>query len=141
VRRGLPALGGALLCLTSGLAAAGPVEVVVTNLRAPGTVLIALCPEATFLTDECPIKGTAPAVAGQATVVLADVAPGVYAAQGFLDENDNREVDRTLLGIPEEGVGFSRDPSYFFAPPAFADAAVTLGPAGGRITMRLRYFD
>lgn len=135
-------LGLALLGPSAGLAAAGRVEVMVTNVRtAQGTVRIALCPESMFLQDDCPYKGTAPAVAGQTVVTVADVPPGIYSAQGFLDENDDREVDRTLLGVPEEGVGFSRDPSYLFAAPEFEDTAFTLAPQGGRITFRLRYFD
>ena len=61
-------------------------------------------------------------------------------AQGYQDVNDNHKIDRTLLGVPEEGVAFSRNPSYFFAPPDFKDASFTVGPRESLITVRLRYF-
>lgn len=140
----IPLLAGAAaawLALGAAAASAATVEIVVTNIReAKGTIRMSLCPQAQFLKDDCPYSGTAPATVPQATVVIRNVAPGVYAAQGFQDVNDNHEVDRTLLGVPEEGVAFSRDPSYFFAPPDFKDAAFTVSPQGTRITLRLRYF-
>ncbi|WP_064742104.1 DUF2141 domain-containing protein [Inquilinus limosus] len=140
----IPLLAGAAavwLGLGAAAASAATVEIIVTNIReAKGTIRMSLCPQAQFLKDDCPYSGTAPAAVPQATVVIPNVAPGVYAAQGFQDVNDNHEVDRTLLGVPEEGVAFSRNPSYFFAPPDFQDAAFTVSPQGTRITVRLRYF-
>ncbi|WP_395677523.1 DUF2141 domain-containing protein [Inquilinus sp.] len=122
-------------------ASAATVEIVVANIKeAKGTIRISLCPQDKFLGDDCPYSGTAPAKIPQATVVIQNVAPGVYAAQGYQDVNDNRKIDRTLLGVPEEGVAFSRDPSYFFAPPEFRDAAFTVGPREALITLHLRYF-
>lgn len=140
----IPFLAGATaawLALGAAAASAATVEIIVTNIKeAEGTIRMSLCPQAQFLKDDCPYSGTAPATVPQATVVIRNVAPGVYAAQGYQDVNDNHEVDRTLLGVPEEGVAFSRDPSYFFAPPAFKDAAFTVSPQGTRVTLRLRYF-
>jgi uncharacterized protein (DUF2141 family) len=122
-------------------ASAATVEITVTNIKeAKGTIRMALCPEAKFLKDDCPYSGTAPAAVPQATVVIQNVAPGIYAAQGYQDVNNNGEIDRTLLGVPEEGVAFSRNPSYFFAPPEFKDASFTVGPRESLITIRLRYF-
>lgn len=132
----------ALLAFGAGAAAAARLEVTVTNVRAAkGTVRVSLCTEAEFLGDTCSFDATAPATMPETTVVFPDVPPGAYAAQGYLDENDNHEVDRTLLGIPEEGVLFSRDPSYTFSAPGFADTAFTVGPTGTRLTTRLRYWD
>ena len=134
-------LVSAWLALGAAAASAATVEIIVTNIEeAKGTIRMALCPEAQFLKDDCPYSGTAPATVPQATVVIRNVAPGVYAAQGFHDVNDSHSVDRTLLGVPEEGVAFSRDPSYFFAPPDFKDASFTVGPREALITVRLRYF-
>lgn len=122
-------------------ASAATVEIVVANIKeAKGTIRLSLCPQDKFLGDDCPYSGTAPAKVPQATVVIQNVAPGVYAVQGYQDLNDNRKIDRTLLGVPEEGVAFSRDPSYFFAPPEFRDAAFTVGPREALITLHLRYF-
>jgi uncharacterized protein (DUF2141 family) len=124
------------------LAADGQVEVVVINLRnANGHVRVGLCPQETFLETDCPYEAEAAAIKGETIVTVRGVPPGTYAAQVFHDENNNHEVDRSWLGIPEEGVGFSNDPSFTFGPPSFSDASFRLGADGGRITVRLRYFD
>ncbi|MGO4124766.1 DUF2141 domain-containing protein [Inquilinus sp. YAF38] len=134
-------LAFAWLALGTTMASAATVEIVVTNIKeAKGTIRMSLCPQAQFLKDDCPYSGTAPAAVPQATVVIQNVVPGVYAAQGYQDVNNNREIDRTLLGVPEEGVAFSRNPSYFFAPPDFKDASFTVGPREALISVRLRYF-
>ncbi len=42
--------------------------------------------------------------------------------------------------MPTEGIGFSNDAKMRFGPPSFADAAFTLGAAGGQIALALRYY-
>ena len=119
----------------------GVLEVTITGIRsAKGTVLVAVCDQATFLQETCRYKGRAPATVGSVVVRIAGVPPGVYAAQAYGDENDNGRVDRNLLGIPTEGLGFSNDARMRFGPPSFNDAAFTVGPDGGRIRFSLRYY-
>jgi uncharacterized protein (DUF2141 family) len=131
-----------LLVPVDAVAESGNIEVVVTNLRtAKGQVRVGICPRETFLEDDCPYEASAPAAVGETMVTVTGVPPGTYAAQVFHDENGNHEVDRSWLGIPTEGVGFSRDPSFTFGPPDFNDTAFRLGPEGGRITVRLRHFE
>ena len=119
----------------------GVLEVTVTGIRSTaGHVLVAVCDKATFLQPTCRYKGRAPAAIGSVVVRIAGVPPGVYAAQAYADENDNGKIDRNFVGIPTEGIGFSNDAKMSFGPPSFADAAFTLGPAGGRIEFGLRYY-
>jgi uncharacterized protein (DUF2141 family) len=59
--------------------------------------------------------------------------------QAFHDKNDNLVIDRTILGLPREGIGFSNDAPFRFGPPRFRDAAIALGPDGGHVAIRLRY--
>ncbi len=133
----------ALLVLLSQAAHAQSVlDVTVTGIRsAKGTVLVAVCDTATFLQETCRYKGRAPAAVGSVVVRIAGVPPGVYAAQAYADENDNGKIDRNFFGIPTEGLGFSNDAKMRFGPPSFADAAFTLGVAGGRIQFSLHYYD
>ena len=56
------------------------------------------------------------------------------------DENGNRDLDRGRLGLPLEGLGFSRDAPIVAGPPRFADAAVEIGSRGGILSFALRYF-
>lgn len=117
-------------------------DVTVTGLRsAKGHVLVAICDRSHFLQETCPYRGRTQAEVGSVTVHVAGVPPGVYAAQGFQDENDNGKIDRTVFGLPAEGIGFSRNAPMRFGPPSFDAAAFSLGAAGGVISFSLRYFD
>ena len=42
------------------------------------------------------------------SAIVPNVPPGTYAAQAFHDEDDNGKLDRTLLGLPKEAMGFSK---------------------------------
>lgn len=132
-----------LLLLAMPVAAApGVVEVTVTGVRnAAGHVLVAVCDQASFLAPTCPYRGRAPARPGAVLVRVTGVPAGTYAVQAFHDENDNGKLDRNFLGMPREGMGFSRDAPMRFGPPDFAAAAVTLTAEGGALSFALRYFD
>ncbi len=131
----------AFLLVGTGAHAAN-IEITVTNVRNDhGSVRAQLCTKEDFLSPRCPWRASAPAASGPVTVRITDVPPGVYAAQAFHDENDNHEIDRNLIGIPTEGIGFSRDAPFRFGPPTFDDAAIQLGPEGSRIELTLHYFD
>lgn len=140
-----PLLAALLVALGAALASgawAATLEVVVGDVRNDrGHVRVAVCPQALFLSDKCTLVGAAKARAGEVLVTVPNVPPGTYAAQSFHDENDNDDLDRTLLGMPKEGIGFSNDARFRFGPPSFGDAAFQLTPAGGRIRFNLRYYD
>lgn len=135
------AAGLLALALTAGSAAADDVRVRVQGVRSDaGRVLVALCARAEFLGPTCGHAGSAPAAAGQTVVTIRDVPPGVYAAQAVHDENDDGALDRGRLGLPREGLGFSRDARIDGGPPRFGEAAVEVGPGGGVLAFALRYF-
>ncbi|MCV6613674.1 MAG: DUF2141 domain-containing protein [Cellvibrionaceae bacterium] len=61
---------------------------------------------------------------------------GDYAVRIFHDENDNRELDRNIIGIPTEPYGFSNNAGAF-GPASFEDAKISL--SGDQIvTIELR---
>ena len=54
------------------------------------------------------------------TIVIEDVTPGTYAVSVFHDEDEDGELDLGgILGIPEEGFGFSNNPAIGFSQPDF----------------------
>jgi uncharacterized protein (DUF2141 family) len=131
----------ALLGAIAVPAQAATVEITIANVRnANGVVHVDLCPQKVFLTEKCPYSGEAPAHAGTVSVTIHDVAPGQYAAQANHDENRNHKVDKNFLGIPKEGIGFSRDAKIHMAPPKFGDAvfAVDATPVQ-KIAFAMRY--
>ena len=132
----------AAVILAAVPARAATLEIVIGNVRAAsGTVRASVCTAETFLADYCAVNGQAKARAGEVVVTFPNLPPGTYAVQAHLDEDDDGQIDRNFLGIPREGLGFSNDAPFRFGPPSFGDAAISLGPAGGRIRLNLRYFN
>ena len=90
--------------------AAGSITMNIGNVRnTRGKVVVDVCPQDRFLGDGCVHHGEVPARAGATVITIENVPAGTYAVQAFHDENANGEVDRAMLGIPREGVGFSRN--------------------------------
>lgn len=56
---------------------------------------------------------------GQLTVTFNDVEPGDYAIRYFHDENNNRDFDNNMFGMPIEGYGFSNNAPVNFGPPSY----------------------
>ena len=137
-RAAIPAVALAALMIQAARAAS--VEIAVANVhRATGHVRVALCTTTTFLKPNCPYSASAPARAGETTVVVSGVAPGEYAAQAFDDDTDAGKVHRNFFGIPREGIGFSNDPPMHLGGPKYKDAAFAVGDSGAQIRFKLRY--
>ena len=83
--------------------------------------------------DRVMLTGTA------ATTCFAVSRPGVYAVAVYHDENNNHHFDRSLIGLPVEGYGFSRNATIFMAPPPFSAVRFDAGPGDTRIAIALRY--
>ncbi|WP_158611651.1 DUF2141 domain-containing protein [Teichococcus wenyumeiae] len=125
-------------------APSGPrIEVVVTGARkVAGNMTITLYgsrPEG-FLArngklarQRVPMRGT------QAEACFAVSAPGVYAVAVYHDENNDHDFNRTLLGMPAEGYGFSNDAPTVIGLPSFESVRFQVGPEGARVPIRLRY--
>lgn len=86
--------------------------------------------------DPAAVKRTVPA---SARSVRFTVAPGGYAVSLFHDQNRNNQLD-TVLGIPREGFGFSRNPTIRFGPPSFNAVRINIIPGSSRMTVNMQYF-
>jgi uncharacterized protein (DUF2141 family) len=66
-----------------------------------------------------------------------DLPSGNYALALIHDENGNGKLD-TMMGIPKEGFGFSKNPAIRFGPPSFksAEVAITSGRADENVRMK-----
>lgn len=74
-----------------------------------------------------------------ATVTFADLAPGAYAFAVIHDENENKKLDRNLIGIPKEGFGFANNPHVALSAPSFKDASVNVQCPVTEINVALQY--
>ena len=86
--------------------------------------------------DPHSIKQTVRSDAGR--LLFTGLPPGDYALALFHDENGNARFD-TMLGIPREGFGFSRNPVVRFGAPRFDKVSMRLGSGYTRIKVRLQY--
>ncbi len=75
---------------------------------------------------------------GVVTVVFKDLPAGVYAVSAFQDVNDNKKLDTSAIGRPNEPYGFSRDPRGMFGPPSFDDAAFNVREGENTIELKLK---
>ncbi len=123
-------------------APSGSLDLSISGLRnAKGNVLICLTTNPKGFPD-CKADVTARKIkvaAGQAAHVhVADLAPGTYAISLIHDENGNNKMD-TMMMMPREGFGFSRDPKISFGPPKFAAAQFIVGAGASSQTVRVKY--
>ena len=63
---------------------------------------------------------------------------GTYALALIHDENGNGKLD-TMMGIPKEGFGFSKNPVIRFGPPSFRSAQVVITNNGVAETVKVKY--
>ncbi|MHA1538825.1 MAG: DUF2141 domain-containing protein [Alphaproteobacteria bacterium] len=129
---GLPAAGGA-----------ADLEVEITGIRsASGMVRLALYNDAAKFPKRSGsiAGGDIRAAKGSIVFVFKKLPPGVYAVAIYHDANANRKFDKSSLGLPREGFGFSKDARPFLSAPGFDSAAVTLKAPRTRIKISLAYW-
>ena len=63
------------------------------------------------------------------------LATATYAVAVIHDANSNKKLD-TMMGIPREGFGFSRNPTITFGPPKFKSASFPLDGAKQQVKMK-----
>ncbi len=91
--------------------------------------------EATWLNRQQAMrKDSADASGSRATCVFRNVPPGTYAIAALHDADDDREMDQSLVGIPEEGYAISNDAVERISEPDFGDASLRFD--GQRATTR-----
>ncbi|MBO9581824.1 MAG: DUF2141 domain-containing protein [Sphingobium sp.] len=90
--------------------------------------------------EKDPAALTASVAAGPgAHMDFAKVPVGDYVLAVIHDENGNNKVD-TFLGIPREGVGFSRNPAMAFGPPRYEAAKFHVAAGPATLDVKLKYF-
>jgi uncharacterized protein (DUF2141 family) len=115
-------------------------HVTITGVKsAAGHVRVDVCTEREFL-KECRYTGASAAVPGATTVLVAGVPPGRYAVVAYHDKNDNDEVDRNVVGLPTEAVGFSNGVRIGLRAPRFSEAAINYAGGEEDLTVRLQHF-
>lgn len=83
--------------------------------------------------------GRVPAVAGVTRACIFVPKPGVYALALYHDENGNKSFDRTSLGLPAEGFGFSNNPATLAGLPTFKSVRISIPKTGLTTRVHMKY--
>jgi uncharacterized protein (DUF2141 family) len=83
--------------------------------------------------------GRVPARRGRTQICIHVPEPGIYALAVYHDANADRRFERTGLGLPAEGFGFSNDPPTYFGLPNFDRVRIRVAKTGLSTTTRLHY--
>ena len=83
--------------------------------------------------------GRTPAKAPITSTCIYLPSTGVYALGVYHDEDGDRGIDRSAIGIPTEGVGFSNNPRLILSIPSFRSVRLSVPRNNMRTTIRLRY--
>lgn len=67
------------------------------------------------------------------------VPPGNYALAIYHDSNGDRDFNRTLVGLPAEGFGFSNNPETKVGLPALSAARFNVGSVERSLSIQMRY--
>ncbi len=122
-------------------AAAATLTVDVEGVRTTrGQIRIGVCRKSEFLSERCAYHAVVPARIGTVSAAITGIIPDVYAVAAYQDEDGAGTLKRNFFGMPEEDLGFSRNPALRFGAPSFARCAITIGNKGGRIALMLRKF-
>jgi uncharacterized protein (DUF2141 family) len=83
--------------------------------------------------------GRVQASAGTTRACIFVPHPGVYALALYHDENANEKFDRTGIGLPAEGYGFSNNPSTLAGLPRFRSVRLGVPRSGLTTRVQMKY--
>lgn len=83
--------------------------------------------------------GRTPARAPVTSTCIYLPSTGVYALAVYHDEDANRSINRSAIGLPTEGVGFSNNPRLVLSIPSFRSVRLSVPRDNMRTTVRLQY--
>jgi uncharacterized protein (DUF2141 family) len=83
--------------------------------------------------------GRVSARSGTTQVCIHLPGPGTYALAVYHDADGNRRFNRSGIGLPAEGYGFSNNARAFFGLPSFRQVRIAVPRTGLNTTIRLRY--
>lgn len=112
----------------------------VRNVFPEGTIRLGLYTEASYPDNDATPLASAdvPARTGETVIELRNVPPGIYAIETYQDLNNNGKMDFTLVGIPKEPYGFSRDARPLLSKPGFDRVKFAVSAGRNEQTLHLQ---
>jgi uncharacterized protein (DUF2141 family) len=119
------------------------VNVVVEGVKSSdGLIAVTLYPDDSkrFLIKNGSLQvGRVKAVAGTTRACITVPKTGVYVLAIYHDEDGDENFDRTGLGLPAEGYGFSNNPSTLAGLPSFRSVRLAIPRTGLTARIKLKY--
>ena len=124
-----------LLVVTNTISQTFKLKIEIENIEQKGTVYLAIYDNSTSFDQDNKnknvnknrwVKSIVEVVNKNSFTKNVDLKKGVYAISLFVDSNDNKIIDKNLLGIPTEQYGFSNNASGFLGSPSYKDASFNL---------------
>ena len=135
----LVTVGSVLLINTFSFSQNQDIKIVIEGVKdAKGTIWVALFnSEEQFMKERFRSLKLTPQQ-GQVIGVFEDIPAGNYAITVMHDANNNKELDKNAIGIPQEGFGFSNNAMGRFGPPDYKKVVFEF-PKQKEIAIKLRY--
>ncbi len=113
------------------IASAADLIIHVDGISEKGVLYVKVAKNDTELKDDTKVfQGfIVPVELGKKFTKKLKVPAGTYAAQAFLDTNDNEVLDTSFFGEPTEPYGFSNNPKIRFRAPSFDKIAFVVEEA------------
>lgn len=69
--------------------------------------------------------------------VFKDIEPTFYAVKVYLDTNNNKQLDKSFLGVRKEPYGFSTNADPILREPTFEEAKIEMSEENNTISIKL----
>ena len=124
-----------LLVVTNTISQTFKLKIEIENIEQKGTVYLAIYNNSTSFDQDNKnknvnknrwVKSIVEVVNKNSFTKNVDLKKGVYAISLFVDSNNNKIIDKNLLGIPTEQYGFSNNATGFLGSPSYNDASFNL---------------
>lgn len=101
-------------------------------------LLVGLFDELRYKVKPPPFHQDGPAKSPVTVVTFRNLKPGRYAVKVLQDMNGNSDMDKTLIGIPEEPFGLSNDIKPVASEPGFDRTGFEVRPGDNAIVINLQ---
>jgi uncharacterized protein (DUF2141 family) len=124
-----------LLVVTNTISQTFKLKIKIENIEQKGTVYLAIYDNSTSFDQDNKnknvnknrwVKSIVEVVNKNSFTKNVELKKGVYAISLFVDSNNNKIIDKNLLGIPTEQYGFSNNATGFLGSPSYNDASFNL---------------
>ena len=124
-----------LLVVTNAISQTFKLKIEIENIEQKGTVYLAIYNNSTSFDQDNKnknvnknrwVKSIVEVVNKNSFTKNVELKKGVYAISLFVDSNNNKIIDKNLLGIPTEQYGFSNNATGFLGSPSYNDASFNL---------------